>query len=76
MMKNRRLPTVAFATVLQFVTLFGSGVTARAQTASPSPAPGETPSPLPVKLLQVVASSSKSPLPVTLFRMLGMVLSR
>src|SRR5258707_5610211 len=42
MMKNRRLPTVAFATVLQFVTLFGSGVTARAQTASPSPAPGQT----------------------------------
>ena len=69
MMKNRRLPTVAFATVLQFVTLFGSGVTARAQTAPPSPAPGETPS-------KVVANSSKSRLPVTLFRTLGMVLSR
>jgi iron complex outermembrane receptor protein len=44
MMKNRHLRTVAFATVLQFVTLFGAGVTARAQTAPPSPAPGETPS--------------------------------
>src|SRR5580692_3672761 len=44
MTKNRHLRTVAFATVVQFVTLFGSGVTARAQTAAPSPAPGETPS--------------------------------
>ncbi len=31
---------------------------------------------LPVKLLRVVANSSKSRLLVTLFRMLGMVLSR
>jgi hypothetical protein len=33
MFRNRHLRTVAFATVVQFVTLFGSGVTARAQTA-------------------------------------------
>src|SRR6202522_3970536 len=44
MIKNRHLRTVAFATVFQFVTLFGLSVTARAQTAAPSPAPGETPS--------------------------------
>jgi iron complex outermembrane recepter protein len=44
MTKNRHLRTVAFATVVQFVTLLGLGVTARAQTAPPSPAPGETPS--------------------------------
>ncbi len=44
MIKNRYLRTVAVATVVQFAALFGSGITARAQTAAPSPAPGETPS--------------------------------
>src|ERR1700722_13379427 len=44
MIRNRHLRTVAFATVVQFVTLFGSGITARAQTAAPGPAPGESPS--------------------------------
>src|SRR5258708_21980532 len=44
MIKNRYLRTVAFATVVQFVILFGLRVTAHAQTASPTPAPGETPS--------------------------------
>jgi iron complex outermembrane receptor protein len=42
MIKNRYLRTVAFATVVQFVILFGLRVSAHAQTASPSPAPGET----------------------------------
>jgi iron complex outermembrane receptor protein len=44
MIKNRYLRNVAFATVVQFVLLFGLRVTAHAQTASPTPAPGETPS--------------------------------
>ncbi len=42
MIKNRYLRTVAFATVVQFVILFGLRVTAHAQTASPNPSPGET----------------------------------
>jgi iron complex outermembrane receptor protein len=41
MIKNRYLRTVAFATVVQFVFLFGLRVTTHAQTASPSPSPGE-----------------------------------
>src|SRR5260370_288065 len=42
MIKNRYLRTVAFATVVQFVILFGLRVTAHAQTASPNPSPGDT----------------------------------
>ena len=44
MTKNQYLRTVAFATLVQFVILFGLRVSAHAQTASPTPAPGETPS--------------------------------
>jgi iron complex outermembrane receptor protein len=42
MIKNRHLRTVAFATIVQFLTLFGSGITARAQTAAPNPGTGES----------------------------------
>ena len=44
MTRNRYLRTVAVATALQTVLLFGLGTTAKAQTPAGSPAPGETPS--------------------------------
>jgi hypothetical protein len=42
MIKNLHLRTVAFATVIQFVILFGLRVSAHAQTASPPIGTGET----------------------------------
>src|SRR5260370_29430379 len=42
MIRNRYLRTVAFATAIQFVILFGLRVSAHAQTASPNPSPGDT----------------------------------
>jgi iron complex outermembrane recepter protein len=42
MMRNQYLRTVAAATTIQFVILFGMGSASHAQTASPSPAANET----------------------------------